>query len=139
MILNTPKAEVRGSNPFGRASNKRLCGLLFRRAGLPHISKSFRVLKHAQAWARQMEVKADRNELPADPAALRGITLGDLVRRYRDTVSVEKRGNAIEQYVLNAFLGQPLCSKQVSALRTEDFAAYRDQRLREIKPASLKR
>jgi hypothetical protein len=86
-----------------------------------------------------MEVKADRNELPADPAALRGITLGDLVRRYRDTVSVEKRGNAIEQYVLNAFLGQPLCSKQVSALRTEDFAAYRDQRLREIKPASLKR
>ena len=28
-----------------------------RRAGRPHISKTFRVLKRAQAWARQMEVR----------------------------------------------------------------------------------
>jgi hypothetical protein len=35
-----------------------------RRAGLPHISKTFRVLKCAQAWTRQMA------------GALRGVTLG---------------------------------------------------------------
>jgi integrase len=110
-----------------------------RRAGLPHISKTFRVLKHAQTWARQMEVRADRNELPADPTALRGMTLGDLVRRYRDSVSTEKRDRVSERYILAAFLRQPICSQRLTELRTEDFAAYRDQRLREIKPASLKR
>jgi hypothetical protein len=32
-------------------------------------------------WARQMEVRADRADLPTDPKALERITLGDLVQR----------------------------------------------------------
>src|SRR5262249_40246161 len=42
-------------------------------------------------------------------------------------------------YVLNHFLHHPICSRSLSELRTADFAAYRDERLKEIKPASLKR
>jgi integrase len=37
------------------------------------------------------------------------------------------------------FCATPICSKRLSQLRTGDFAAYRDERLRHIKPASLKR
>jgi hypothetical protein len=110
-----------------------------RRAGLRPMSKSFAVRKDAMEWGRQMEVKADRAELPTDPKALERITLGDLVRRYRDTVSPRKKTAATETIVLNAFLTRQICSRRLSELRTEDFAAYRDQRLLTIKPTSLKR
>ena len=58
-----------------------------RRAGLRPISKSFAVRRDAMEWGRQMEVKADRADLPTDPKALERVTLGDLVRRYIDTVT----------------------------------------------------
>ena len=110
-----------------------------RRAGVRPFSKSFAVRKDAVAWARQMEVQADRADLPADPAALQKVTLGDLVRRYRDTVSPRKKTAATETIVLNAFLTRQICRRRLSELRTEDFATYRDQRLQTIKPSSLSR
>jgi len=110
-----------------------------RRRGFRPLSKSFHLLRDAQAWARHKENEADRHELPADPRALERVTLGELVQRYRDTISIKKRGYAIERIVLTAFLGDSICSKRLSELRTEDFVAYRDQRLRTIKPTSLKR
>ncbi|SHG64143.1 Site-specific recombinase XerD [Bradyrhizobium erythrophlei] len=110
-----------------------------RRAGLQPLSKSFSLRKDGAEWARQMEVKADRAELPTDLKALQRITLADLVVRYRDTVSVKKRGYENERISLTAFLHHPICSKRLSDLRTEDFAAYRDQMLQTVKPTSLKR
>jgi hypothetical protein len=110
-----------------------------RRVGFPPISRSFHVHKDAEAWARQTEVQADRSELPNDPKILHRITLGQLVERYRDTVSVKKRGYEVERIVLTAFLRHPICRKPLSHIRTEDFVAYRDERLRTIKVTTLKR
>jgi integrase len=103
------------------------------------MSKSFAVRKDAMEWGRQMEVKADRADLPTDPRALERITLGDLVRRYIDTVSSRKKTAATETIVLNAFRARKICSRRLSELRTEDFADHRDERLKVIKPTSLKR
>ncbi len=103
------------------------------------LSRSFRIRKDAEAWARQMEVQADRCELPSDRKALQRVTLGELVERYRDTISVKKRGHAVEQIVLTAFLRHPICRKRLSQIRVEDFAAYRDERLKSIKATTLKR
>ena len=110
-----------------------------RRLGGSFLSRSFHTLKDAQAWARQIEAQADRGDLLSNPTTLEKLSLGDLVRRYRDTVSPLKKTAAAEQIVLNAFLRHPICSRRLSELRTEHFAAYRDERLRDIKPASLKR
>ena len=110
-----------------------------RRVGFPSISRSFHFRKDAEAWARQSEVQADRSELPNDPKILHRITLGQLVERYRDTVSVRKRGYDVERIVLTAFLRHPICRKPLSHIRTEDFAAYRDERLKTIKVTTLKR
>ena len=110
-----------------------------RRVGFPPISRSFHVHKDAEAWARQTEVQADRSELPNDPKILHRITLGQLVERYRDTVSVKKRGYEVERIVLTAFLRHPICRKPLSHIRTEDFVAYRDERLKTIKVTTLKR
>jgi integrase len=103
------------------------------------LSKSFHELKDARAWARHMEVQADRNELPPDPKVLQDVALGDLVRRYRDTVTPHKRGQRFETAVLSKFLRHPICDRKLSEPLATHFAAYRDERLKQVKPATLKR
>ena len=111
-----------------------------RRTGQPHVSRTFIEHKDAKAWARQMEIAADRNDLPTTVDRRKmAVTLGASVGRYRDTVTVHKRGGKIERVVLNNFALRPICRKTVSELRTSDFAEYRDERLREVSPVTLKR
>ena len=110
-----------------------------RRVGVRPISRSFNVRKDAEAWARQMEVQADRRDLPSDPKSLQRVTLGQLVERYRDTVSVRKRGYDVERIVLNAFLRHRICRKPLFEIGASDFASYRDERLMAIKASTLRR
>lgn len=110
-----------------------------RRLGSPPNSKSFINKKDAQAWARQSEIQVDRNELPHDPRSLELYTLGELVGRYRDTVTPQKRSAKNEVIVLNAFLRHSICSKRLSDLTAKDFTCYRDERLQEVTAHSLKR
>jgi hypothetical protein len=110
-----------------------------RRLGHRSISASFNVLKDAKTWARQKEIEADRSELGPDATCLKRISLAELVERYRDTVSVRKRGHSVERIVLNAFLRHPICSKRLSELRSKDFASYRDDRLHKVRTSTLRR
>jgi hypothetical protein len=102
-------------------------------------SRSFTVRRDAETWAHQMEIRADRSDLPADPRALERVTLGELVTRYRDTVTPTKRGHEQERIALTAFLSHSICRRTLRELRTADFATYRDERLKTIKPVSLRR
>ena len=86
-----------------------------------------------------MENKADRHDLPPDIKLLERSTLRDLVERYRDTVTPMKKGREIETIILNAFLRGPICRKVLRHLRAGDFAVYRDERLRTVRPITLKR
>ena len=110
-----------------------------RRNGFPDLSKSFEQLRDAKEWARYTEIQLDRNELAPNRKELDHISLGDLVIRYRDTVLPEKRSQEVETIILNAFLRHPICRKPLLYISTSDFAQYRDQRLSEISPISLKR
>jgi integrase len=110
-----------------------------RRKSSPHISKSFRSKADADAWARQMEVEADRGFLRNDPRILERITLGQCVERYRDEVSPQKRGHQVEKWILNAFLRKPLAKRNLASITPKDFAEYRDERLRNISPSGLNR
>ena len=109
-----------------------------RRVGQAPVSKTFHELKDARAWARMMEVRADQGELPTDRKAL-NVTLGELVNRYRDTISIRKKTATAERIVLAAFALHPICRKSLAQISTADFAIYRDDRLKVIKPVSLKR
>ena len=110
-----------------------------RRISSPTLSKSFINRKDAEAWARQTEIKVDRQELPHDPRQLAEHTLGDLVIRYRDTITPLKRAAKVETFVLNAFLKHPICQRRMSDLSLSDFNSYRDERLTQVKALSLKR
>lgn len=110
-----------------------------RRQGSRPITKSFTHRKDALEWARHMEVRADRRDLPEDTKVLQTITLGDLVRRYRDEVTLLKKGRETETEFLNAFLRHKICARKISELGKKDFAEYRDERLIKIQPSSLRR
>lgn len=110
-----------------------------RRKGSPALTRSFAHKRDAERWARDNETAIDQSRLPADPKALASVTLGQLVKRYRDTVSPTKRRGNIEKIELNAFLRHPICAKLLSDLSTADFAAYRDERLTQVKPTTIKR
>jgi integrase len=111
-----------------------------RRIGQPHISRTFLEHKDARQWARQIELAADRHDLPATADRKQmAVTLGALVQRYKDAVVVHKRSGVTDCVVLTNFALHPICRKTVSELRTSDFAEYRDQRLREVSPVTLKR
>lgn len=110
-----------------------------RRAGTRHLSKSFLIRKDAETWARHMEAKADRDDLPIDVRQLRQVVLRDLVLRYQQEITPKKQGASVEHVVLDRFMRDPICALKLSELRTEDFARYRDQRLKSIKATTLKR
>ncbi|MEY9424929.1 integrase [Bradyrhizobium ottawaense] len=110
-----------------------------RRAGAKAYSKSFQLRKDAEEWAREMERRADRQDLPQDAKVLGRTTLRSLVERYVNTVTVKKRGAHFERAVLRRFMKHNICSRKLSELRTEHFAAYRDERLPFIKASTLKR
>jgi hypothetical protein len=74
-----------------------------RRVGQASVTKSFHELKDAKAWARLMEVKADKGIVLADPKILKHTTLGAILTKYRDTVSPQKRSRETERLVLSAF------------------------------------
>ena len=110
-----------------------------RRQGSPDVSKSFIKKSDATAWARQMEVAADRHDLPIDPRVLKKTTVADIIRRYRDTVTPSKRGQENEKIILNALLRQNFTKLTLSEITPKEFSQYRDQRYKQVKSTTIRR
>lgn len=110
-----------------------------RRSGCPAVSRSFRLKADAERWAAQVEAQADGRGLVSDLRPLRTLTLANLIERYRDSVSVTHRGHLNEVIILNAFLRHPVASTKLNDLRSQHLAAYRDERLKKVRPATINR
>jgi integrase len=110
-----------------------------RRQGSPPVSRTFQQRDDAQRWARQTEARIDRQGLSPDPRQLAKLTLGDLLRRFKDTECPKRRGGLNEAIVIAAILGRDVAKVPLSALSRDEFAKYRDLRLKTIKPGTLLR
>lgn len=110
-----------------------------RRQGAVPLSRSFFHKSDAERWARLQEAQADRSILGADPRQLQRLTFADLIRRYQETVTPGKRSAQNERIFLGQLLRHGLVVKTLLQLAPSEFAAYRDERLRVIKPASVLR
>jgi len=102
-------------------------------------SKTFGQRTDALRWANETEAEADRYGLTDNKKVLEGLRVSDLLQRFRDTVVPNRRGKAVEIIVINAFLRQPLAQIHLSGLTCESFAAYRDERLKVVKPGTINR
>lgn len=110
-----------------------------RRKGFVPVSRTFHKKTDAEQWARHMETKADRGDLPTPVKVLDGYKLSDILERYRDEITVKKRSADTETYLLNAFIRQPIAKLTLAQITTSHFITYRDKRLKEVKPGTANR
>lgn len=110
-----------------------------RRRGMATTCRSFHNRSDAEEWARYMEAKADRGDLPASTKELDKFTVRDVLERYRDKVVTDKKGFEVETYIINAFLRQPMASLTLAQVTSAHFSKYRDKRLREVQPVTVNR
>lgn len=101
-------------------------------------SRVFRTRREADAWAAQRETEL---RTMADASPSQRHTLGDMLARYRDEVSVTKRGQRWEIIRINRFLaGWPnLCARRLCEITPELMARWRDDRSRQVSSGSVLR
>lgn len=105
-----------------------------RRKGFPHQSKQFKSRADAVAWGRAIEADMDRGIAVSREAE--ETTVADLLDRYMRDVSPAKRSHASDKgrsRTLRAHLGP----YKLAVLTSPLLAAYRDNRLRLVSPATV--
>lgn len=110
-----------------------------RRKGFPAISKTFETRGAAKTWATLEEARIDSAlPQPAD-RLMQKTTLGDLMVRYLLEVTSTKRGADVEEIRIGCFQNDPIASFALNEIGPSDIAAFRDRRLRQVKPATVRR
>lgn len=110
-----------------------------RRKGFPTSCRSFRQKSDADEWARHMEIKADRGELPTPVRELGKHTVRSILERYRDEISTKKKSHDNERHILNALMRQPFANFSLAEITAGKFADYRDMRLKVVKAGTIRR
>lgn len=108
-----------------------------RRKGYPKQCKTFESEREAKAWATVIESEIVRGVF-TNRSELERITLGDLLSRYGEEVTPTKIGAYQEQNRIKRWKAHPLALRPLSTLRAADFSLYRDTRLNEVGPHSVR-
>ncbi|MGL4407986.1 MAG: site-specific integrase, partial [Zoogloea sp.] len=109
-----------------------------RRKGYPHQQQTFETKREAEAWATAIESEMHRGVF-IDRSEAERTTWGEVLDRYAREVTADKRGWETEMHRINALKKHPLAARSLASLRGVDFAKYRDDRLKECSPATVKR
>lgn len=109
-----------------------------RKKGHPLQSKTFDTRAAAETWACAIEVEMDKGVF-VSRAEAESTTLKELLERYLTEVTPLKKGAAPETIRLRAFMKHPLARRFVAGIRGVDIARYRDERLRKVSSATVKR
>ncbi|PPB79801.1 phage integrase family protein [Albidovulum inexpectatum] len=97
-------------------------------------SKVFPTRREAREWAARVEFELDNpQEVAADA------TLGDLLDRYRREVTPGKRGRRSEEIRIERLKRDPISRMKLGRLTPDVFSAWRDDRLRVVGPATVRR
>ena len=107
-----------------------------RRKGYPEQTRSFDTRAQAEVWARDVESEMDRGVFVDRTEAERN-TLADLIERYLEEVTPQKRGAAPEAVRLRAMQRRPLAQFKMSALASSHIARYRDERLAQVSAGTV--
>lgn len=101
-----------------------------RRASSTHDTKA-----QAKHWAihKEVEMKSQDSDMPRH-------TLLEALIKYRDTVTIQKKGERWESIRINKFIKtMPFVNEQLTELKTSTLAEWRDNALKMLQPASVHR
>ena len=105
-----------------------------RKQGIPTQCRAFINKRDAVRWAADTERAADNGHIVTVDC-----TIGELLNRYEREISSKKRGWKVESYRLNTLRKSDLVEIKTSKLKSIHIARYRDDRLKKVTPASVKR
>lgn len=105
--------------------------------GIAEESKSFSTRADAEAWAIITEAEIVRGVYIRRTEAER-MTLAEALIKYETEVTPGKRGDSQERYRIRVWKSDPLAKKSLASLRGTDFAKWRDNRLKGVKPATVR-
>lgn len=105
--------------------------------GTDAIAKSFTNKADAEAWSKINESEIIRGVFIKRTDAER-TTLGEALARYECEVTPTKRGCEQEKKRIKVWQTDKLASKSLAALRSVDFAQWRDKRLKSVAPATVR-
>jgi integrase len=107
-----------------------------RRAGIPPIYKSFKTKEEATLWARQKELEIDTGTYVNRKEAEK-LTIGSLIDRYINEVSIHKKGYKQERPRLRK-LQREIGHYYLTKLQSKDIARFRDSKLKAgLAPSSV--
>ena len=98
-----------------------------RRQGVQAVSRTFTTKKDALIWLRGIEARIDVGE--TNIAAPKALNLGDLLKRYCEEVTPQKKGAATETRRLDRLLKDPVSKTPLPKLTSHALATFRDRRV----------
>lgn len=99
--------------------------------------KSFLSRADAEAWAKIIESEMVRGVFIKQDAAER-TSLATALEKYEFEITPSKRGAEQEKHRIRVWKGDPLAKKPLAFLRGVDFAKWRDNRLKFVKPSTVR-
>jgi len=106
--------------------------------GLEPIEKSFSNKSDAEAWAKITEAEIIRGVYIKHTLAEQ-TTLSEALLRYLNEITPHKRGAFQERQRVKTWQSSKLASNSMASLRAHDFAKWRDQRLLDVSPTTVRR
>jgi len=100
------------------------------------ITKTFINKVDAERWAKQTEVEIDKGSFINVGLAER-TTFAEIIDRYITEVLPKMRGGKADYIRLRALARRPIAKLNMVALTPQKIAQHRDERLREIAPATV--
>ena len=98
------------------------------RQGWGSIAKTFTHRTDAIRWARHTQILAEQGGIESPSRCL---TLGELIDRYRLSVTPTKKNVRTENLILKHWQQTPFAGRPLDRVRPQEIAAWRDQRLAE--------
>ena len=106
------------------------------RKGHPALSRTFTNKSDAERWAKQVEVEIQRGSF-TNLALAERTTFAELIERYIAEVLPTMRGGKSDYIRLKALARRPIAKLNMVSLTPQQIAQHRDERLKEIKPATV--
>lgn len=110
-----------------------------RRKGFRPRFKSFASHSAAQQWAREEEAAIDNGHGRVETKTNRETTVSAVLSRYAREKTPNKRGAETELLRLTKMQDAPFAQLSLSNLTSSAIADYRDHRLSEVKPTTVRR
>ena len=110
---------------------------IVRRKGFPAVTKTFDSYDEAKVWGGEQDALMKRGQF-VDRAEAERTTFGEALDRYLREVTPTKKSIATETRIITRLKTHKLALRSIASIRGADMAEFRDERLKTVKPNTVR-